>query len=83
MSKKAKLLQKLRQNPKNVRFDDIDKLLLGLGFDKRQRGSSHIVYTISGQPPLTIPYRKPFILPVYVKQVLELLDELLEDDIDL
>ncbi len=79
MSKQDKLIQKLRQNPKNVRFEEIDTLLGGLGFEKRQRGTSHAVYTISGQRPLTIPFRTPFILPVYVKQVLQVLDEL--DDV--
>ena len=75
MVKKEKLLDKIRQNPKNVRFKDIDKLLLSLGFEKRQRGS-HATYVLKGQGRLTVPFRKPFILPVYVKEVLKLLDEL-------
>lgn len=81
MSKQDKIIQRLRQNPKNVRFEDVDVLLCGLGFEKRQRGSSHVVYTISGKRPLVIPFRRPFILPVYVKQVLQLLDEF-DDVID-
>ena len=76
MSKKEKIIQKLRQNPQNVRFKEIDSLLCSLGFKKRQRGTSHVIYTIPGKYPLSIPFRKPFILPVYVKQVLQLLDEL-------
>jgi predicted RNA binding protein YcfA (HicA-like mRNA interferase family) len=79
MTKYQKFIEKLRQNPKNVRFEEIDSLLQRLGFEKRQRGS-HVTYLISGKPPMTIPIRKPFILPVYVKQVLQMLDEL--DDID-
>ncbi|NJN93515.1 MAG: hypothetical protein HC875_05175 [Anaerolineales bacterium] len=79
MSKQDKLIQKLRQNPRNIRFEEIDTLLCGLGFEKRQRGTSHTTYTISGKPPLTIPFRKPFILPVYVKQILQFLDDL--DDV--
>lgn len=74
MSRQEKLLQRLRQNPKNVRFDEIDALLLGLGFEKRQRGS-HVTYVLPGQGRITIPVRKPFILPVYVKEVLTLLEE--------
>jgi hypothetical protein len=74
MSKKQKLLQRLRQNPKNVRFEDIDSLLLSLGFEKRQKGS-HVTYIYQQQIRMTIPMRKPFILPVYVKDVLKLLDE--------
>ena len=74
MSKQEKLLQRLRQNPKNVRFDDLDTLLLGLGFEKRQRGS-HVTYVLKEYGRITIPIRKPFMLPVYVKEVLELLEE--------
>jgi hypothetical protein len=33
-----------------------------------------------GNIQITIPQRKPFILPVYVKNVLRIIDELLEDD---
>ncbi len=75
MSKTEKLLKKIRQNPKNVRFKDIDKLLLSLGFEKRQRGS-HATYVLKNQGRITVPFRKPFILPVYVKEVLKLLDEM-------
>jgi predicted RNA binding protein YcfA (HicA-like mRNA interferase family) len=74
MTKKQKLLQRLRQNPKNVRFEEIDSLLLALGFEKRQRGS-HVTYIYQQQTRMTIPIRKPFILPVYVKDILKLLDE--------
>lgn len=75
MGKKEKLLHKFRQNPKNVRFEEVDKLLRSLGFEKRQKGS-HATYIRKGQGRITIPFRKPFILPVYVKEVLKLLDEM-------
>lgn len=75
MSKTEKLLKKIRQNPKNVRFKDIDKLLLSFDFEKRQRGS-HATYVLKNKGRITIPVRKPFILPVYVKEVLKLLEEM-------
>ena len=74
MSKRQKLLQRLRQNPQNVRFDEIDTLLVGLEFEKRQRGS-HVTYVSPEYGRITIPIKKPFILPVYVKEVLALLEE--------
>lgn len=74
MSKRQKLLQRLRNNPKIVRFDEVDNLLLGLGFEKRQIGS-HATYRLN-DAIVTIPSRKPYILPVYVKNVLEILDTL-------
>ena len=75
MTKREKQLQHLRDNPKNVRFEEIDVLLLSLGFTKRHRGTSHVVYTL-GFHRITVPYRKPFIKSIYVKMVLEVLDEL-------
>ena len=75
MAKKEKLLQNIRRNPKTVRFKDVNKLLLSFGFEKRQRGS-HATYILKGQGRITIPFRKPFILPIYVKEILKLLDEM-------
>jgi len=75
MSKRDKAIERLRQNPKSVRFDEIDRLLLSLGFEKRQRGTSHATYS-KGRNILTIPFHKPHILPVYVKNVLHILDEI-------
>lgn len=74
MSKREKLLQRFRNNPKTVRFEEIDILLRQLGFEKRQSGS-HATYTFK-QHLITIPFRKPYILPVYVKNILEILDAL-------
>lgn len=74
MSKRQKLLQRFRTNPKAVRFDEVDHLLIGLGFEKRQVGS-HATYRFQ-DAIVTIPFRKPFLLPVYVKNVLEVLDAL-------
>ncbi len=38
MSKRKKLLERMRRNPQNVRFAEIDTLLLAFGFERRQRG---------------------------------------------
>jgi hypothetical protein len=45
MSKKAKLLEKLRNNPKSIRFEEIDLILTSYGFTRRQPsgGSSHYI----------------------------------------
>ena len=72
MTKREKLLQRFRTNPKTVRFDEIDNLLLRFGFEKRQVGS-HATYRLDDFI-VTIPVRKPYVLPVYVKSVLEILD---------
>jgi len=75
MVKREKQIERLRQNPKTVRFEEIDTILLGLGFNKLQRGTSHAVYSLGNQR-ITIPFHKPFIKPVYVKLILDILDKL-------
>lgn len=77
MSKKEKALAKLRQNPKHVRFEEIERILLGLGFRKRQDGTSHAMF-ILGRHILNIPKRKPFVKAKYVGLVLDALDNIKE-----
>lgn len=74
MSKRNKQIERWRQNPKNVRFEKLDFLLRALGFESRQKGS-HLTYT-NGTHRITVPIDKPFIKPVYIKLVLQIIDEL-------
>ncbi len=69
MTRRQKLLEKLSSNPRNVRFEDVDKLLRWCGYESRHRGGSHYVYKKAGCRPLTIPYRRP-LKSVYVKKAL-------------
>jgi hypothetical protein len=75
MATHDKTIARWRNNPKGVRFEEVDRELLRAGFTKRQGGTSHAVYT-NGAYRLTIPFRQPYILPVYVRQILQVLDEL-------
>jgi predicted RNA binding protein YcfA (HicA-like mRNA interferase family) len=79
MSKFEKDLAKLKQNPKNVHFEELEKILLRFGFTKRQRGSSHVVFT-KGKNILTVPIKRPFLKAVYVKQALEVIEEIIDLD---
>ncbi len=76
MSKSEKLLKKLRQNPTNVRFEVLDKVLQWYGFECRQPrgGSSHYIYTRKPYR-ISVPYRKP-LRTRYVKDVLKMLEEI-------
>lgn len=78
MSKRIqKLRARIEQNPKHVRFEDLDKLLRGYGFGVRQPkgGSSHYVYK-RGQWLLTVPYRRPHLGEHYVKEALACIEEI-------
>ena len=72
MSKLEKLLQRIKNNPKNVRFEELDKILVNAEYERTQprRGSSHFIYRKLGREPITIPYRKPFVHEVYVQKVI-------------
>ncbi|MBE0409323.1 MAG: type II toxin-antitoxin system HicA family toxin [Anaerolineales bacterium] len=73
-SRFEKAIQRLRQNPKNVKFEEIENILLRLGFEKRHASGSHATFRKSGYRPLTVPYKKPFVKPSYVKLLLKTLE---------
>lgn len=77
MAKHKKRLAKIRQNPKNVRFEVLDRVLRDYGFERRQPrgGSSHYFYFLS-EHRLTIPLKRPFVKTVYVKRALSILEEI-------
>lgn len=79
MSRREKLLARIRNNPRGVRFEELAKLLEWYGFElKRVRGSHH-AYT-RGHHNLIVPRRKPHLHSYIVKDALEILDELLNEE---
>ena len=53
-----------------MRFEDVVRLLVLSGWTlDRVRGSRHVFR--KGADKLVVPFRKPYILPIYVKQVLD------------
>jgi predicted RNA binding protein YcfA (HicA-like mRNA interferase family) len=75
MTKREKLRERLKNNPNNVRFSDIRKLLEYEDFKlDRVTGSHHIF--IKGELILVIPVHNNKVKTVYVKRVLELIDQI-------
>ena len=76
MSQLEKLLLRIKNNPKTVRCDELDKILKRLDFEARQPkgGSSHYIYT-KGNFILCIPKHNPYIKQVYVEKVIEFLEK--------
>ncbi len=73
MTKREKRLQKLRQNPKNVSFDELRQILEAEGFElDHVTGSHHVFRAEANEVVLTvvIPFARP-IKPVYVKQAIK------------
>lgn len=79
MTKADKDIICLRQNPNHVRYEELVTILTQLGFQRKQDSTSHVRFT-HGNHILVIPKRKPFLKPVYVKQVLKILDMFLEEE---
>ena len=80
MSKKDKLLQNIRNNPTNVRFETIQKIMLSYGFTETQPsgGSSHYTYH-KGIYRITIPKNKP-VNTIYIKKAIGIIDKLQEEE---
>jgi predicted RNA binding protein YcfA (HicA-like mRNA interferase family) len=82
MTKRDKRLKKLRQNFKDVSFDEIKQVLEDFGFiHVRTSGSHHTFIAIIGERNwrLTIPFHRPIKTP-YIKQAIEAIDEILNMD---
>ena len=78
MSKKDKLLQRIRQNPKNVSFRDLRTLLESYGFELRRTKGSHnsfVGYVGDKSVLIVIPYNQP-LQAVYVKKALAFIDQI-------
>ena len=81
LSQFEKLLQRVINNAKTVRFEELDKILIKDGFTRRQsgKGTSHYVYT-KGDKFITVPFHKPYVKRIYVERAIALLNNNLEDN---
>jgi predicted RNA binding protein YcfA (HicA-like mRNA interferase family) len=76
LNRDEKIIRKMKQSPRNVRFEELDGFLKRQGFDSRQRGTSHVVYKRPGTR-LTVarPHGgKKTIDPAAIDEVLERLE---------
>ena len=76
MTTTKKLLEKMRQNPRDWRIDQLETLARHYGINVRKSGGSHVVFD---HPKwielLCVPAHRP-IKPIYVKKLLSLIDAL-------
>lgn len=82
MTQRDKLYAQIVNNPKNVNFEDLDKLLKQNGFTCRQPsgGSSHYIYYHPELPgdKLSIPKARP-LKAVYVKEAINRINKIMEE----
>ena len=81
MVRSEKIIERMRNNPRDWSIDDLKILADKNGIDWRQPGTSHVTFSYPGVVPLTVPAHKP-VKPFYVKRFLDLLDKLGDDDGD-
>lgn len=74
MSKTEKLLKKIENNPVDVPFKQLKKLLELHGYEAKNSGGSHWVFRKNEKISITIPYKRPIKI-IYVKKVLEILKD--------
>ncbi|MGO5491522.1 type II toxin-antitoxin system HicA family toxin [uncultured Acidaminococcus sp.] len=76
MSKWEKLLKKILTLSKDMRFDELRKILESYGYvmSAPRGGSSHYTFRKPGKNPITIPKHEP-IKKVYVEMVRQVVEE--------
>lgn len=76
MSKVEKMLQRMRNNPRDWRIEDIQTIAKRYGINYHQPGTSHVTFRFKNGEKLTVPAHKPVkpVKPVYVQKFVDLLD---------
>lgn len=76
MTKKQKLLESIRNNPRPVRFDDACRIAEMIGFTLRGGKGSHKTYGRQDEPLLlNFQNRRGYIKPYQAKQLLDMVDK--------
>lgn len=77
MSRFMKLLMRIKAMSKDMRFEEVRKVLETYGYkmSSPSKGSSHRTFRKKGKPPITIPENDP-VKRVYVIMVKEAVEEI-------
>lgn len=79
MTKRQKRLERLRQNPKNVKFDELLQILEDYGFYLDRVVGSHYSFKRAEHDTIFVcPFRRPTVKTIYVKKALALIDDIIE-----
>jgi predicted RNA binding protein YcfA (HicA-like mRNA interferase family) len=82
MSKRKKLLAKLRNNPKTATAQDIETLLLYFGFTLDRIAGSHHIFIFRDKKReilINVPIHGKKVKSIYVKQALEKIQDLIAE----
>ncbi|MCS6954425.1 MAG: hypothetical protein NZM33_16390 [Bryobacteraceae bacterium] len=73
MGNAAKILKRMRNNPRDWRIEDLKVVADQFAIDYRQYGTSHVVFRHPVAGLLTVPSARP-IKPVYIRRFVALVD---------
>lgn len=81
MSKWEKLIMEILKSNKNLRFEDLAKALMKIGYTQHQpkSGSSHYTFRKDGCMPITLPKHTPM-NRAYIELVKDAVQEYLEEE---
>lgn len=81
MSQWEKLIRDILNKDKNLRFDDLQKAMLRVGYtmDQPRGGSSHSTFRKPKCMPITIPKQQPM-NRAYIELVAEVVSKYLEEE---
>ncbi len=76
MSKWEKTVARLMTVDASMRFEELERILLHLGYEEREThgGSSHVTFRKDGKNPITIPRHHP-LNKVYINLVKKVFEE--------
>ena len=80
MSKRKKLYQRILSKPKDLRFDELEKVILNCGYTLNRVKGSHTIYTKPDHETLTIPRKTP-VKSYLIDYVLNRIEDCLEDEL--
>jgi len=81
MTKRDKLIDGIRNNPKDVRFDDACRAAVQIGFVHSRTSGSHHAFSRPGEPELlNFQDRDGKIKPYQARQLVKMLDKYDEQD---
>jgi predicted RNA binding protein YcfA (HicA-like mRNA interferase family) len=74
MSRKEKLFQKIKNNPRDVRFSELRKLLEYYGYYLDHVSGSHHIFFREGGQPISIPVHHNRAKEPYVREAIAILE---------
>ena len=75
MANVAKLLSRMRNDPRDWRIEDLKTMAVKYSIRHRQQGTSHVVFIHESAGLVSVPCARP-IKPVYIRQFVALIDKL-------